>query len=265
MGALRLTQRQQEVLTFIEHQIAAKGYPPTTRELATACGLGTPSAAHRMLGVLERKGYLARTPGTKRAITISPPVVDVEHLTSELLDLLATAVGWQDVAVERCLEAAQSTRDPGTRTALIKDAAERHESTTSICEAVAPADLRNRSTPAVDELRWYRERVPWPYFVVDHLVYNTLLVAGTEPLEIAIQPLTRPLEAFRRRAEESIRQSAEWLEALLPGLPDGELERLRNRAAFLEQMMVRTADHFGYEPFSAAELPGILCPTDSGN
>src|SRR5581483_11378743 len=107
MSGARLTARQHEVLSFIEREIAAKGYPPTTRELAAACGLGTPSAAHRMLGALERKGYLTRTPGAKRAIVINPPRFDGGRLSTGEAELLATAIGWQDVAVERSLEAAQ--------------------------------------------------------------------------------------------------------------------------------------------------------------
>ena len=261
MSGQRLTARQHEVLSFIEREIAAKGYPPTTRELAAACGLGAPSAAHRMLGALERKGYLTRTPGAKRAIVINPPRFDGGRLSTGEAELLATAIGWQDVAVERSLEAAQGATDPGVRTVLIRDALERHELTTQICDAVA-ANLR-RTGPAVDELRWFRERVPWPFFVVDHLVYNRMVSVGGSDLETTVPDLARLMEAIRRQAETTSRQSEVWLADVLSGGSPEELARLRARAAFLVGMMVRTARHFGQEPFASVELPGALRPDAS--
>jgi hypothetical protein len=260
MTEARLTPRQHEVLAFIQDEIARKGYPPTTRELAAACGLGTPSAAHRMIGVLEGKGYLTRTPGTKRAITINPPRVDNDRLPPELLEILATAVGWQDVAVERSLEAAQEARDADIRSTLIRDALERHELTTQICRSVGAPELRRREGPEVEELRWFRQRVPWAYFVVDHLVYNLAVSVGTQQLEGRIPELARLWDSLRRLADSAARQSEGWLAQITSAAPADELARLRNRAEYLLEMMGRTARNFDQDPFLEVDLPEALRP-----
>jgi repressor LexA len=71
----RLTQRQQEVLDFIQTFTDAHGVPPTVREIGGRFHV-TPRAAFDHLRALERKGYLRRrsTEGrTSRALTLATP------------------------------------------------------------------------------------------------------------------------------------------------------------------------------------------------
>jgi repressor LexA len=71
----RLTQRQQEVLDFIQTFSEAHGVPPTVREIGARFHV-TPRAAFDHLRALERKGYLRRrsTEGrTSRALTLAGP------------------------------------------------------------------------------------------------------------------------------------------------------------------------------------------------
>ncbi|HEY7601533.1 MAG TPA: transcriptional repressor LexA [Methylomirabilota bacterium] len=71
----RLTQRQQEVLDFIQTFSEAHGVPPTVREIGGRFRV-TPRAAFDHLRALERKGYLRRrsTEGrTSRALTLAVP------------------------------------------------------------------------------------------------------------------------------------------------------------------------------------------------
>ena len=66
-----LTNRQQEVLSFIRSFTAAHGLPPTVREIGDKFRV-TPRAAFDHLRALERKGVLQRraSPGrTSRALT----------------------------------------------------------------------------------------------------------------------------------------------------------------------------------------------------
>jgi hypothetical protein len=254
-GVNRLTARQQAVFDFIAGHIAAHGYPPTTRELAVACHLGPSSAAHRMLGVLERKGYVTRTPGAKRTLAIAPPQVDRDRLSPFVLEIMATAMGWQDVAVERSLEAAQETRDAQVRSVLIRDALGRHEITVQICRSLELPALGQAPRPAVDELRWFRQRVPWPYFVVDHLVYNRAVTVGTQPLEAEIPELARLWDALRRLAEAATAQSEAWFEDLRADADADLLAGLQTRGERLLEMMSRTALYFDREPFLGVELP----------
>jgi repressor LexA len=72
----RLTQRQQEVLSFIQAFSEMHGVPPTVREIGGRFHV-TPRAAFDHLRALERKGYLRRrsTEGrTSRALTLAAPL-----------------------------------------------------------------------------------------------------------------------------------------------------------------------------------------------
>ena len=53
-----LTQRQQDVLVFIEKTVGERGYPPSVREIGQAVGLASPSTVHSHLHTLQRLGYL---------------------------------------------------------------------------------------------------------------------------------------------------------------------------------------------------------------
>ena len=71
----RLTERQQEVLGFIQEFSEAHGVPPTVREIGGRFHV-TPRAAFDHLRALERKGYLRRrsTAGrSSRALTLAVP------------------------------------------------------------------------------------------------------------------------------------------------------------------------------------------------
>ena len=71
----RLTDRQREVLEFIQAFSEAHGVPPTVREIGGRFHV-TPRAAFDHLRALERKGYLRRrsTEGrTSRALTLVVP------------------------------------------------------------------------------------------------------------------------------------------------------------------------------------------------
>ncbi len=66
-----LTQRQHEVLTYIDRSIRERGYPPSVREIGDAVGLASPSSVHNHLHTLERLGYLRRDATKPRAIEVT--------------------------------------------------------------------------------------------------------------------------------------------------------------------------------------------------
>lgn len=68
--AERITQRQHDILTFIEEQTRQRGYPPSVREIGEATGLTSPSTVHSHLTTLQRLGYLKRDPSKPRAIEV---------------------------------------------------------------------------------------------------------------------------------------------------------------------------------------------------
>jgi repressor LexA len=72
----RLTERQREVLDFIQTFTEANGVPPTVREIGGRFHV-TPRAAFDHLRALERKGYLRRRNvqgRTSRALTLAVPL-----------------------------------------------------------------------------------------------------------------------------------------------------------------------------------------------
>lgn len=69
----KLSNRQQNILSFIENEVNTKGYPPSVREIAKAVGLASSSTVHGHLERLEKRGYLRRDPTKPRAIELLDP------------------------------------------------------------------------------------------------------------------------------------------------------------------------------------------------
>lgn len=68
-----LTERQAQVLEFINSFLNQQGYPPTVREVAARFGFRSPRAAHDHMKALQRKGYLRSVPGLPRALNVVGP------------------------------------------------------------------------------------------------------------------------------------------------------------------------------------------------
>jgi repressor LexA len=65
-----LTDRQQEILSFIKRAIQEQGYPPTIREIGEAFGIRSTNGVNDHLKALERKGYLLRGELKSRALHV---------------------------------------------------------------------------------------------------------------------------------------------------------------------------------------------------
>lgn len=68
-----LTDRQLGILDAIRESVAARGYPPSIREIGETVGLTSPSSVAHQLRVLERKGFLRRDPNRPRALEVIRP------------------------------------------------------------------------------------------------------------------------------------------------------------------------------------------------
>src|SRR5688500_5680120 len=64
----QLTDRQKEVLDFIQESIGTRGYPPTLREIGERMGIRSTNGVNDHLKALEKKGYLAREDLKSRAL-----------------------------------------------------------------------------------------------------------------------------------------------------------------------------------------------------
>lgn len=70
MASKQLTERQLQILKYIDESIRDRGYPPSVREIGTAVGLESPSTVHSHLSTLQSRGYLKRDPTKPRAIEV---------------------------------------------------------------------------------------------------------------------------------------------------------------------------------------------------
>jgi len=70
-----LTSTQENLLHFLRNFLLERGFPPTLREIASHFGLKGPKGPQKTLHILERKGYIRKTPGGSRAIEILKPQI----------------------------------------------------------------------------------------------------------------------------------------------------------------------------------------------
>jgi repressor LexA len=68
--AMDLSQRQKEILEFVNSHVDAHGYPPTVREIGQAVGLTSPSTVHAHLAKLETAGLIRRDATKPRALEV---------------------------------------------------------------------------------------------------------------------------------------------------------------------------------------------------
>ncbi len=66
----KLTDRQQEILAFIEDYVQRHGVPPSIRDIGQKFKI-YPRAAHDHLRALERKGVIKRTPLKSRGVQLA--------------------------------------------------------------------------------------------------------------------------------------------------------------------------------------------------
>ena len=67
---LKLTARQEQILTLIRDAIENTGFPPTRAEIAAELGFRSVNAAEEHLQALARKGAIVISPGTSRGLRL---------------------------------------------------------------------------------------------------------------------------------------------------------------------------------------------------
>lgn len=69
--AAPLTARQSEVLAFVQRYIRTHSRPPTMKEIGAAVDISSTSAVSKVLGALEAKGQIERTPHVSRGLRLT--------------------------------------------------------------------------------------------------------------------------------------------------------------------------------------------------
>lgn len=65
-----LTTRQKQVLAFVEDRQRQTGFAPTLQETAKHFGFRSPNSVREHLRLIEKKGFVHRTPGRSRALVV---------------------------------------------------------------------------------------------------------------------------------------------------------------------------------------------------
>ena len=65
-----LTDKQQQILDFVNSQVEEKGYPPSVREICSAVGFKSTSTVHSYLEKLEKSGMILKDPTKPRALRV---------------------------------------------------------------------------------------------------------------------------------------------------------------------------------------------------
>lgn len=69
---MSITQRQSDVLNFIESFARDRGYSPTYEEIAKGIGLKSIATVHKHITNLERRGRITRAANNSRSIDVVP-------------------------------------------------------------------------------------------------------------------------------------------------------------------------------------------------
>ena len=67
---MSLTQRQQQILEFIESYLERNGYSPSMEEIANHFGIASLNAIHKHLRILEERGAIRRLSNRARSIRV---------------------------------------------------------------------------------------------------------------------------------------------------------------------------------------------------
>jgi len=107
-----LSQRQKEILEFVNTHVNAHGYPPTVREIGQAVGLTSPSTVHAHLAKLESAGLIRRDATKPRALEVIeggrgrrvPEAVPAAPIGATVLPLVGQVAAGSPVVAEDQIE-----------------------------------------------------------------------------------------------------------------------------------------------------------------
>lgn len=95
-----LTERQRDVLEFIERALHRNGVAPTLREISEAFGFASTASAQKHIALLENKGFLRREKHQKRGLVLArrPSTDGSADIELPLLGLVAAGSPIESVA-----------------------------------------------------------------------------------------------------------------------------------------------------------------------
>lgn len=111
-----LTEKQRNVLSFLEREIAEKKYPPSIRDICAALNLSSTSSAHLYLKILEEKGYIRRDPTKPRAIEVLIPsnesLYENEYIKDKGIPIIGEVAAGKPLFAEENIEGYFPVKEP---------------------------------------------------------------------------------------------------------------------------------------------------------
>lgn len=95
-----LTERQQEILNFIQDFISDNGFPPTFREIASYFKIASTFGVKRHIDALIKKGFINSISNSGRALSIVNTTPPKESTTYEIPIVGRVAAGYPVLAEE---------------------------------------------------------------------------------------------------------------------------------------------------------------------
>lgn len=115
MPEVKLSARQEAILTFIERFIEQNGYPPTIREIGSACDISSTSVVNYNLNKLEHEGLLVRDREVSRGLRLSSFASDLSLFRIPLVGRIVASepvpVPGSDFSIFGADESIEVTRD----------------------------------------------------------------------------------------------------------------------------------------------------------
>lgn len=101
----KLTEKQRRILELIARKVQEVGFPPTMQELADEFGFKSKNAAYKHLEALEKKGFIRRTSGGARGITILPRAANEAGIPGQTaVPLVGTVAAGLPILAEENIE-----------------------------------------------------------------------------------------------------------------------------------------------------------------
>ncbi len=104
MGYGNITDKQREILKYLESQILLKGYPPSVREICQAVRLSSTSSVHAHLNALEKNGYIRRDSSKTRAIEILDDSFQMARTENVSIPIVGRIAAGEPILAEQNIE-----------------------------------------------------------------------------------------------------------------------------------------------------------------
>lgn len=104
MGKGNISDKQLEILKYLESEILLKGYPPSVREICSAVHLSSTSSVHAHLNSLEKNGYIRRDPAHPRAIEILDDSFQMARTETVAIPVVGRVAAGEPILAEENIE-----------------------------------------------------------------------------------------------------------------------------------------------------------------